>query len=287
MFRSKAKSPQYKLSPALVHTTYRLLLEDKAMVVVLFVGAVASTAVLTAIMVPAWAFAHIQPTPRGGPASLAVYGLALWASSFVSVLASGVVVAAAQIRCEGGQPDVRQAVRLAWSRRGPLLAWAALSTVVALLMQLLDRLGLAGAIVRLLAGVTWAVATVFAVPVIITEGTMPVATVRRSALVVRNNFGSMVRSNVRLAIPWIAATFATALLAAGGAVMLALGISAGEVDVIVVGSLITLFGGVAFFFCSSTSSALSAYLDTLLFRYANALPVPGIDVRDLPRLPGV
>jgi hypothetical protein len=284
MFGSKAKSPKYNPSPALVQSTYRLLLEDKAMVVVLFVGAVASTAVLAAIMVPAWAFAHIEPTPRGGPASFAVYALALWASSFVSVLASGVVVAAAHIRCEGGHPDVRQAVRLAWSRRSPLLAWAALSTVVALLMQLLDRLGLAGAIVRFLAGVSWAVATVFAVPVIITEGTMPVATVRRSALLVRNNFGSMVRSNVRLAVPWIAAT---GLFVAGGAIALGMGISSGEVDLMVVGSLIALFGGVAFFFCTSTSSALSAYLDTLLFRYANARPVPGIDVRDLPALPPI
>ena len=287
MFRSKAKPPKFNPSPALVQSTYKLLLEDKAMVVVLFVGAVASTVVLAAIMVPALAFAHIEPTPRGGPASFAVYALALWASSFVSVLASGVVVAAAHLRCEGGQPDVRQALRLAWSRRGPLLAWAALSTVVALVMELLDRLGLAGAIVRFLAGVTWAVATVFAVPVIITEGTMPVATVRRSALVVRNNFGSMVRSNVRLAVPWIAATIATGLFAAVGAIVLTLGINAGEVDQIVVGSLLTLFGGVAFFFCTSTSSALTAYLDTLLFRYANARPVPGIDVRDLPPLPAV
>ena len=287
MFRSQAKPRKYNPSPALVHSTYRLLLEDKAMVVVLFVGAVASTTVLAAIMVPAWGIAHIEPTPRGGLASFAVYALALWASSFVSVLASGVVVAAAHIRCEGGHPDVRQAVSLAWSRRGPLLAWAALSTVVALLMELLDRLGLAGAIVRLLTGVTWAVATVFAVPVIITEGTMPVATVRRSALVVRNNFGSMVRSNVRLAVPWIVAMFASGLFVAGGAIMLALGIGAGEVDLIVAGSLIALLGGVAFFFCTSTSSALSAYLDTLLFRYANARPVPGIDVRDLPPLPAV
>ena len=283
-WRRKSDLPKFNPSPALVRMTYRLLLEDKAMVAVLFVGGLASTVVLMGILVPAWAFAHITPDLlHGGVIGLLVYAAALWASAFVSVLTAGVVVAAAQIRCEGGSPDVRKALGMAWSRRGPLAAWAALSTVIAMVMMILERTGVAGVIVRVLAGLTWAATTIFAVPILIAEGTGPVETAKRSGHVVRTQIGAVVRSNVRLAVPWIAAMCLTGFVTLGGIVAFAIGVSESEVLTAVAGGVVMSLAGVGFFFCAATSSALSAYLDTLLYRYATGQPVPDIDPRDVPR----
>lgn len=286
MFRTEQHLPKYNPSPGLVRMTYRLLMQDKAMVAVLFVGGTAATVVLTAILVPAWAFAHITPdVTSGGLPGLGVYAAALWSASFISTLTTGVVVAAAQIRCEGGVPDVRRAFAVAWSRRGPLAAWAALSTLVGLLMQVLERLGVAGILVRALAGIGWAVATVFAVPVLIAHGTGPVETTRQSAHIVKHQLGPVVRSGIRLGAPWIFAMVLTGLQLVVGVILFAVGIDEHTPDLTLIGAGVMVTGGVGFFFCSVTSSALFAYLHTLLYRYATGLPVPEIQPHDLPPAP--
>ena len=177
---------------------------------------------------------------------------------------------------------MRKALAVAWSRRGPLVAWATVSTIIGLLLELLERIGAAGTIVRFLAGLTWAVATVFTVPILIAEGTGPIETARRSAGIVRDKLGTLIRSNVRLAMPWIVAMVAAGFFTAAGVCAFVIGINGGKPINVVFGGTLMLAGGVAFFFCSATSSALSTYVDTLLYRYATGQPLPDIDPRHLP-----
>ncbi|HET6152534.1 MAG TPA: DUF6159 family protein [Marmoricola sp.] len=284
--KKKDAPPKFNPSPGLVKLSYRLLMEDKAMVGVLAVGAAASTVALCAIIVPAWTIGHITPDPtHRGLRGLLVYAAAVWAVSVISVLSQGVVVAAAQIRCERGSPDLKRAAALAWSRRGPLAAWAAVSTVIALLMTLLQRLGIAGLIVRVLTGVAWSVATIFAVPILIAEGTGPGETTRRSFDVVKSKLGTVVRSNIRLALPWMVAMWLALMVAAAGGIAFAVGVGTGSVEAAVIGAPVLVAGVLAFLFCAATSTALSAFLDTLLYRYASGLPVPDIAPYDLPPAP--
>ncbi len=282
MFGSN-KTKTYNVSPDLVRATYRLLLEQKAMIVVLLIGGLTSAAVAAAILIPAWTIGHITPdASRGGLFGLLIFAAAVWATSFISALTTGIVVAAAQIRCDGGEPDLGRALALAWSRRGPLAAWATLSTLIALISSFLERFGAAGAIVRFLAGLTWAVATVFALPILIAEGTGPIQTARRSAEIVTDRFGTLVRSNIRLAVPWIFATIASVLVAGFGVFSFVEGINDGSPVTIAIGAVFMSIGGSAFFFCDAMQSALTAYLDTLLYRYSIGQPVPGIDPFDMP-----
>jgi Family of unknown function (DUF6159) len=276
---------KFKPSRALVDATYRLLMADKSMLVLLFGGAVAAAGVLGAIMFPAWFYGHITPSPsHGGLLGLAVYAAALWASSFVTVLVTGAVVAAAMIRADGGTPTVRVAMAVAWSQRGPLAAWAAVSTVVGVVMATLERFGIAGLIVRLFAGIGWSVATLFAVPLVISEGTMPVTTLRRSAGMVRNTLGTSLRSNIRLAVPWVVASVVAIMVAISGVVTMVVGVDGHHTVAALVGAAFAVVGTVAVFFTAVTTAALSAYLNTMLFRYATGRPIPGINPGDLPQL---
>ncbi|HEY2640152.1 MAG TPA: DUF6159 family protein [Streptosporangiaceae bacterium] len=147
---------------------------DKAMVGLLLAGGFAAAAVLALVMYPAWPFGHIAPSVSGGGlAGLLVLTGGLWASSLVIRFVTGAVVGAAVIRADGRSPSVRAALAVAWSRRWQLAAWALVSAVIAVLLGKLQRFGIAGVAARFVAGIGWAAATMFAVPLVISEGTMP------------------------------------------------------------------------------------------------------------------
>jgi hypothetical protein len=271
---------------ALVKAAYQLLMADKAMVGVLAVGAIASFVAMGAILAPAWLMGLVHPGSQGdGPVGYAVYAAALWASSFVTVLTSGAIVAAAMMRADGQDPTVGQALAAAWARRGPLAAWATVSTIVGLISRALSRFGVEGLIVRALAGLAWVVATTFAVPVIMAEGTMPVATVRRSSSIVMHTFGRTIRSQFRLGVLWAVAIVAGMVVTAYGAVAVGLGINDADPIEVAAGLLVGGVGLVVFLFACITSSALNAYLSAVLYRYATGRPLPGIDPAYLPPLP--
>lgn len=173
---------------------------------------------------------------------------------------------------------------VAGARQGQLAAWATVSTLVGVLMNLLQRFGIGGLAVRLVAGIGWAVATIFAIPLVISEGTLPAATLRRSAAMVKGTFGATIRSNIRLAAPWVIAMIVSLIVAVAGVVTIAAGVSGHRTGTALLGGAIAVVGGVSFFFTCVTSAALSAYLHTMLFRYATGQPIPGIDPADLPPL---
>jgi hypothetical protein len=176
---------------------------------------------------------------------------------------------------------VREALRIAWGRRRELLAWALLSTLLGALIRMLERFGLGGMLAVLTLDLGWALATVFATPVIIVEGTMPAATLRRSAGLVRRHFTVTLISNVTAAIPWILLGMGSATLAVAGGFMVAF---TSGVIATTVGALLLVVGAASFGFVAAVSSALGAYLETFLYRYAVGLPVPGVDRRWLPPL---
>jgi Family of unknown function (DUF6159) len=271
----------------LVQSAYQLLRQDKSMVVLLFAGGVCSALAFGLVVVPASVVHGAVLTERDGFVGLAVYAVALLLSTFVSTLFMGAVVAAAMIRADGGDPGISSAMAVAWSRRSPLLAWAAMSTVVGIAMRVLERFGAAAVVVRLFAGVAWAVATMFAVPVIMAEGTMPVQTVRRSAQILTSRFGTNVRATFRLGFQWTMAMLGALLVVGVGVALVAAGNRAGGVVLEVVGGLLVVTGVIAFFVISAVYAAVSVYLRTVLFRYATGRPTPGIDPSALPPMIGI
>jgi hypothetical protein len=166
----------------------------------------------------------------------------------VTVVVTGAATATALIRVDGGVPTARAALAIVRSRRRPLAAWALVSAVVGVLLILLSRVGIAGVVAQLAATIGWAAATMFAVPIVISQGTMPAGAVRQSARMVRANF-------------WM-----VALLVAG----------AHPYGIHIWVALFCLGAGVLFF-VGVVSAGLAAYLNTILFRFAVGQPIPGVD----------
>ena len=266
----------------LLRQAWTLLMRDPSMIVLLVIGGMASGAAFLLVAGPAELVLGSSLEKSSNPVAFAVQAVALLASTFVSTFFTGAVVAAAMERADGGDPDVSSALAAAWARRGPLLAWAAFATAVGLALRALERWGVAGLLVRVLAGAAWTVGTWFAVPVIMAEGTMPIDTVRRSVDVLSTRFGTNVRATVRFGLEWLLVYVGIIAVAAFGVVVLLTGVSRHQAMGLVLGVVIVLIGVVGLFVASAFQQALSAYLRTVLYRYATDRPIPGISAGVLP-----
>ena len=268
----------------LLRQAWTLLMRDPSMIVLLVIGGMASGAAFLLVAGPAELARGSSLEKSSNPVAFAVLAVALLASTFVSTFFTGAVVAAAMERADGGDPDVSSALAAAWARRGPLLAWAAFATAVGLALRALERWGVAGLLVRVLAGAAWTVGTWFAVPVIMAEGTMPIDTVRRSVDVLSTRFGTNVRATVRFGLEWLLVYVGIIAVAAFGVVVLMTGVSRHQAMGLVLGVVIVLVGVVGLFVASAFQQALSAYLRTVLYRYATDQPIPGISTFVLPTM---
>jgi hypothetical protein len=100
----------------------------------------------------------------------------------------------------GGRPSVSRGICFAMSRIVPILTWTLFVGSVGLLLRALsERLGWLGKIVVGVTGFAWSVSAVFAIPVLVRDGTMdPVQLLRHSASLVRGTWGELVYGLVRL-----------------------------------------------------------------------------------------
>jgi hypothetical protein len=270
----------------LVEASWALLKRDPSIIALLVAGSIAASVAFALVALPIYALLGLPTDGTGGWVDVVPSALALFASTLVSTFFLGAVVAAANQRADGGDPTFGSALGAAWERRTQLIAWAALSTAVGVALRQLERFGLAGQIVRLLAGVGWAVATWFAIPVIMAEGTMPIETIKRSSHVLTSKFGSNVRATLRLGVVYILlwlGVLAVGLLGVyavvdGSRQQQPVAMSAGVVMI-----LTALVGG---FVVNACWQATSVYLRTVLYRYATGQQTPGVGTWVLPPMLG-
>jgi hypothetical protein len=183
-------------------------------------------------------------------------------TSTVVIFFNSALIAAANIRLEGGDPTLSDGFRIAFSRIGAILGWAAIAATVGLVLQALrERGGAAGAIVSLIGNMAWSVITFLVVPILVVEGVGPIEAIKRSASLLRKTWGEQIVGNFSIGLV-IGLAF-VAVLVAGGLVagllfslVPALGVLA--VAVLVAGLIILGLIG----------SALSGIFNVALYRYA-------------------
>src|SRR5207237_6690384 len=81
-------------------------------------------------------------------------------TSFIAIFFNAAIVGAATIRLQGGDPTLSDGLRLAWSHAGKIVAWAAVTATVGLILRSLEeRAGLLGRIVLGIIGAAWSAIT--------------------------------------------------------------------------------------------------------------------------------
>ena len=207
------------------------------------------------------AFEGDQQFPRG-PVDYVFMFAFYFVAYFIGIFFNAAVVGAATIRLQGGDPTVGDGLRLAWSKKGKIAGWAAISATVGLILRALEeRAGFLGRIVINIIGAAWSAITFFVVPVLLYEPRGVLQSVKRSGNIFKKRWGE---------------TFVGAGAIGIAAFLLALPLAA------VVGALGTvspvlaaIVGVLGFGILIAVSSALSGIFNSALYRYATTGQAPG------------
>jgi Family of unknown function (DUF6159) len=193
----------------------------------------------------------------GGP--LAVIGFYLLA--LIGFYFSVGLAAAADMIFHGRDATVGDGLAVARSRFSQIAGWAAVSTVVGLVLSALENQGTAGQIVGRLLAVGWSLITFLAAPVVALEGTGPFATLKRSSNLFKSRWGQQITGNIAIG----GAVFLLGILPS--AILIAVGIAIWA-SASFVGALLAVIGVIGFAVSMLINSALSGIFGVALYRYA-------------------
>jgi hypothetical protein len=169
-------------------------------------------------------------------------------------------------------------MRAAWAYRWRILTWSLLTSTVGTVLQIIqDRLGFLGAIVNWVGGLAWGIATFVVVPVLVAEDVGPVTAIKRSAHVLRETWGTSLRTAGRGFILGLGLWLIPVAVGAVGLVMAL----TGSGTVLVFGIALIVVAAIGLIALSSLFGAIGAYARALIYRYAVGLPTPGIETRVL------
>lgn len=179
---------------------------------------------------------------------IALLAVTYFLLAFVVIYFNSALIGAAMIRLAGGDPTVRDGLRMANKRLPQILGWALISATVGLILQVLrsqSRDNMLGQIVLSLVGGVWAYLTYFVVPIVVAEGLGPFAAIRSSGSLFKRTWGEQVTSNIGFGI----LGFVAALIGALPAILVAtvslpVGIAVGVATVGLALAIVTALEGI-------------------------------------------
>lgn len=186
-------------------------------------------------------------------------------TAFVGTFFLAATIEMASIRLEGGDPVVRDGLAKAWEKKGKLLGWAVVTATVGMLLRLLrERARGLGRFVGAFLELGWAVATFFAVPVLVYQDVGPFGAVKQSGKMMKDTWGEAGSGVVSVGIVFI-------VLGLLGIVPIALGVVVGTGLAIGVGiAVAVLYWGLL----AAMNSAVDGILKAALYRFAETGEIP-------------
>lgn len=243
---------------ALTRKSWALLRENRVLIRFPLYGAFATIAMAAIVLGPGIYLISEHKTAIGG--ALAVIGFYLLA--VIGIYFSVGLAAAADMIFRGQQASVADGLAVSRSRFSQICGWAAVSTVVGLVLSLLeDQGGIFGAVFGRLLDIGWSLITFLAVPVIAIEGAGPFETLKRSGSLFRSRWGQQVTGNVAIG----AAVFLFGVLP--GALLIVAGLSIWS-SASYGGALLLVIGILCIAIAMLVSRALSGIFGVALYRYA-------------------
>lgn len=256
---------------ALTKKSWAVLRENRALIRFPLYGGVAT--IVMALIVIGPGLYLIDKGTTGAGAALAIIGFYLLA--VIGFYFSVGLAAAADMIFRGQQATVGDGLDVARSRFGPIAGWAAVSTIVGVVLSILEDQGIVGQIVGRLLDIGWSLITFLAVPVIAIEGTGPIETLKRSASLFRSRWGQQITGNLAIGglVFLLGMLPAAALIVGGIALWSASGFG---------GALLVIVGAIILAIALLISKALSGIFGVALYRYAlGGEPVGGFTSDEL------
>ena len=206
----------------LVGQSYRILMQDKELMVLPLVSGVVIAAVVGSF---AFGFGlDASRVQRHGPDVYLPFFLMYVATYAIGIFFQAAVVAGATERMQGGDPTVGSALAAAGRRLGPIVMWAVVAATVRMVIRAIhDRVGFVGRIVTSLVGAAWSLATFFVVPVLVLEDRSMGQSFTRSVNVFKQTWGETVAGGTSLGVAaacaWVTLVAIVGLLASVAGMM--------------------------------------------------------------------
>lgn len=250
---------------SLIKASAGVLAQDKELLVFPLLSAICTLLVVAAFVLPALGLGALDGLRSGGvPVAMYVLGFLFYlVQYFVIFFFNSALVGAALIRLDGGDPTLRDGLRIASSKWVSILGYAAVAATVGLILRSLqERAGWLGRIVVGFLGVAWTVASFLVVPVLVSRDVGPLDAIKESALLLKKTWGENLigQGGVGLVFSLIfVAMTVLGALAIVGAAMSGSGVVIGLVVALVV---------IAFLLAALIHAALSGIYSAALYRYA-------------------
>jgi hypothetical protein len=252
---------------------WRLLLEDKSLLVFPLMSSIAMLLIIGSFAVPllpAFGFAAGKaPHGLSSTGLIALFGF-YWIQYAVVIFFNTALVEVAMCRFDDEEVGVADGLRRAAAQLPVILVYALIAaTVGTLLRAIAERVGILGRIVVALIGVGWTVATALVVPILAAENVGPVEAIGRSVDLVKKSWGENIIGKVGIGMVFGAMIFLVVItggvlvLAAFGNRDWALGVVLAVVMILAV-SLIAL-----------AQATLQGIYSAALYRFATGDPATG------------
>jgi len=243
----------------LSRTAWRLVGSDRAILVLALFSTLLTTAALAVVYDADGLFSGHRQT-HDSRLLLATLILA-YPLTFMSVYFNTAIASAASAVLDGRRLTVRQALAVPTRRLGQVALWSLLVAGVGVIVdQLASRLPLAGSIAARLFGLTWSLASMFAVPILAVEGCSAPACLSHSARLVKKRWGEGISGNVIITGWMIAAILPISF---GLAIGLAASRGAPGARIAVISAAV-----VAFVLVVAASAVVRQTFAVVLYRYA-------------------
>jgi len=256
----------------LTKLSFRVLMQDKEMLLFPFLGGLFSLLFSLALLYPTVISGLLE---RGSETQINVLGYVLTfvvylGLAFIATFFNVCVVYTTKVRFEGGNATFMDSIKFAMTRLPRILAWSAVSATVGLLLHMLDQLanrlggvgGMLFSFIQKMLGLAWSVVTVFVVPAMVYEDLGPFDAIKSSVEALKKTWGESLIRHYGLGL--VKAIFLVVGVVVGIFLIIALSKLGGIGTVLGIVLLICYVMMVILVF-----SVLNGVFNTALFVYAN------------------
>jgi hypothetical protein len=198
----------------------------------------------------------------------------------VSLYFNVALVGAVMIRLDGGDPTMRDGLKIANQRLGKIVIYAFISATVGVILQTIrERGGIIGSIASSFLGMAWNLATFFVVPILVVHDIAPWDAIKESTALLKKTWGEQVAGGFGVGAITGLATVVVIIL---GVILIALVGSATQSGALIFGLVLLLVAIVIAI--AVISGALAGVFRAMVYRYAETGVIP--DAMDIETIKG-
>ncbi|MGI9254284.1 MAG: DUF6159 family protein [Thermomicrobiales bacterium] len=269
----------FKRSWQLLGASWAVLMSRPSLLIFPVLAFPAFLAVLALMLGGGIAIFGMSPETADPTTMQIILGVILFAAgiyllSFTTIFLNTALAGVVLRILRGENPTVSDGFAIARSRLGAIAGYAAISTIVGIIINTIqEKAGAMGGIAGALGGFAWGIATALVMPVLAAENVGPVDAIRRSSGLLKRTFGAQITGAAGLGAAIFLPMLLTGLIGGG---LLALGGNTSSQVLSTLGIIVLVGGlGLLTLLALTVGTALQQIFSTAVYHYsADGQPNP-------------